>query len=75
MTETTRESITVTVAARSTEDLAAPRLTVVQALAKAKMLPTKFVLEQLDIPQSGEMAEEALRELELASLARIKKPR
>lgn len=48
---------------------------VVSALAKAKMVPTKYVLETLDLPGAAELAEENMRELELASLAKIKKPR
>jgi hypothetical protein len=48
---------------------------VVSALAKAKMIPTKYVLETLDLPQSDELAEENIRELELAAMAKLKRPR
>jgi len=48
---------------------------VVSAMAKAQMLPTKYVLEALDIPGAEELAEEKMRELELASMSRLKRPR
>jgi len=48
---------------------------VVGALAKAGMLPTKYVLESLDVPNAEEISEEKLRESELAALARVKRPR
>lgn len=48
---------------------------VVSALAKAKMVPTKYVLETLDLPGAAELAEENIRELELSSLAKLKRPR
>ena len=48
---------------------------VVQALAKAKMIPTKFVLESLDIPGADELAEENIRELELQAMGKLKRPR
>jgi hypothetical protein len=48
---------------------------VVGALAKAKMLPTSYILETLDIPNAKELAEENMRELELAAMSRLKKSR
>jgi hypothetical protein len=48
---------------------------VVATLAKAKMLPTKYVLEAFDIPSAASVSEEALRELELAALSKTKRPR
>jgi hypothetical protein len=48
---------------------------VVGALAKAKLLPTKYILESYGLPQAAELAEEATRELELGAMARTKKPR
>ena len=48
---------------------------VVSALAKAKMVPTKYVLETLDLPQADQLAEENIRELELQSMAKLKRPR
>lgn len=48
---------------------------VVSALAKAKMVPTKYVLETLDLPGASELAEENMRELELSAIGKIKKPR
>lgn len=48
---------------------------VISALAKTGMIPTKTVLETFDIPQADEVAEEGIREKELASMAKLKKPR
>lgn len=48
---------------------------VVGALSKAGMLPTKMVLETFDVPGAEQMAEEAQQGQELAALARLKKPR
>lgn len=48
---------------------------VVSAMAKANMLPTKFVLDTMDIPNSDELAEEKMRELELAAMGKLKRPR
>ena len=48
---------------------------VVQALAKTGMIPTKYVLETFDIPQAGEISEENLREKELAAMGKLKRPR
>jgi hypothetical protein len=48
---------------------------VVATLAKAKMLPTKYVLESFDLPGADQLSEDALRELELQSMARLKRPR
>ena len=54
---------------------AAAMRSVVQGLAKAQMLPTKYVLEALDIPQASELSEEKLREMELSAISRVKRPR
>jgi len=48
---------------------------VVSALAKAKMVPTKYVLETLDLPGASELAEENMRELELGAMGKLKRPR
>jgi hypothetical protein len=48
---------------------------VVAALGKAGMLPTSAVLEAADIPNASELAEQKNRELELAAMAKIKRPR
>ena len=48
---------------------------VVSALAKSNMIPTKTVLETLGVPNAGEIAEEKTRELEIGSMAKLKRPR
>jgi hypothetical protein len=48
---------------------------VVGALAKAKLLPTKYILNAYGLPGADELAEESMRELELGALARTKRPR
>lgn len=48
---------------------------VVSALAKSNLLPTKAVLESAGIPNAGEIAEERTRELELAAMSKLRKPR
>jgi len=48
---------------------------VVAALAKSKLLPTKYVLEAFDLPAAQEISEQALQELELQALAKLRKPR
>lgn len=48
---------------------------VVATLAKAQLLPTEFILDTFDIPNSKEVAEDKMRELELSALARVKRPR
>jgi hypothetical protein len=48
---------------------------VVQALAKTGMIPTKTVLETFDIPQSEEIAEQNMREKELAAMGKLRRPR
>lgn len=48
---------------------------VVATLAKSQMLPTSYVLEAMDIPNAAEIAEERMKELELQSLSKVKKPR
>ena len=47
----------------------------VPALAKMNMIPAKFALETLGVPHAEEMAAEATRQLELAALAKLKRPR
>ena len=47
----------------------------IAGLAKAHMVPTKTALEAAGIPEASELAEEAMREAELAALGRIKRPR
>jgi hypothetical protein len=44
-------------------------------LAKANLLPTKAVLESAGIPEADELAEDKMRELELAAMGRLKRPR
>ena len=48
---------------------------VVSALAKANLLPTKYVLNAFDLPQADEIAEEQTKQLELGAMAKLKKPR
>ena len=48
---------------------------VVAALAKSGMIPTKTVLETFDLPQASELAEENLREKEIAAMGKLRKPR
>jgi hypothetical protein len=45
------------------------------ALGKMGMVSPKFVLETLGVPHADEMAAEATRQLELAALAKLKRPR
>jgi hypothetical protein len=52
---------------------AAAMRSVVGALAKAQMLPTSFILESLDIPGAKELAEENMREKELAAMGKLKR--
>lgn len=47
----------------------------VPALAKMNMVSPKFALETLGIPHAEEMAAEATRQMELAALAKLKRPR
>jgi hypothetical protein len=47
----------------------------VMALAKTGMLPAKFIFETMEIPHADELAEESTRQMELAALAKLKKPR
>jgi hypothetical protein len=44
-------------------------------LAKTGMLPQKFVLETLGVPHAAEIADEAQKQMELAALSKLKKPR
>jgi hypothetical protein len=48
---------------------------VVMALSKTGMIPTKTVLETFDIPQAAELAEENMQEKALAALGKLKKPK
>ena len=48
---------------------------VVATLAKANLLPTKYVLESFDIPDAATLAEEKMRELELSAVGKLKRPR
>jgi hypothetical protein len=48
---------------------------VVSALAKAKLLPTEYVLEAFDLPAAREIAEKQTQELELGAMAKLKKAR
>lgn len=48
---------------------------VVSALAKAKMLPTEYILEALDVPNAKDLAEANMKELELAAMGKLKRPR
>ena len=47
----------------------------IPALAKMGMVPPKFALETLGVPHAEEMAAEATRQMELAALAKLKRPR
>lgn len=44
-------------------------------LAKAGMVPTKALLESLDIPGAGELADQVEQQQALAALAKLKRPR
>jgi hypothetical protein len=48
---------------------------VVMALSKTGMIPTKNVLETFDIPGSDQIAEENTREKELQALGKLRRPR
>lgn len=48
---------------------------VVSALAKAQLLPTKYVLDAFDLPQSAEIAEEQQQQLALGAMAKLRRPR
>jgi hypothetical protein len=47
----------------------------VVALGKLQLVPSRFVLETLNIPNAEEISEQATRQAELSALARLKKPR
>jgi hypothetical protein len=49
--------------------------TLVMALGKTGQLPLKYIYEALNIPGGAEMAEEKTREMELAALSKLKRPR
>ncbi len=44
-------------------------------LSKSGILPAKFVLESLNIPNAEQIAEEGQHQMELAALSKLKKPR
>lgn len=48
---------------------------VVSALAKAQLLPTKYVLNAFDLPGADEIADEQTKNLELGAMAKLKRPR
>lgn len=48
---------------------------VVAALSKNGIIPTKTVLETFDIPQAAELAEENMQEKSLAAMGKLKRPR
>ena len=45
------------------------------ALGKTGAVPNKFVLETLGVPNAEQIADEATRQMELAALAKLRKPR
>lgn len=49
--------------------------TLVLNLSKTGMLPAKFIFETLEIPNADELAEEGTKQMELAAVAKLKKPR
>lgn len=48
---------------------------VVGALSKSGLLPTRTVLEAFDVPAAGEIADEKEKEMALAALSKLKRPR
>jgi hypothetical protein len=48
---------------------------VIMALSKTGMIPTKTVLETFSIPQAGELADENYQEKALAAMGKLRKPR
>lgn len=44
-------------------------------LSKTGMLPAKFVLETLNIPNAEQIAEDAQKQMELSAISRLRKPR
>jgi hypothetical protein len=47
----------------------------VMALAKTGIIPTKFLFETLEIPDAEELADESTKQMELAALSKLRKPR
>lgn len=54
---------------------AATLRSIVSAMGKANLLPTRFLYETLGLPNAEELAEERTRELELAAMGKLKRPR
>ena len=48
---------------------------IIMALGKSKIVPTKSVLEAIGIPDADEIAEQNLRELELGAMAKLRRTR
>jgi len=47
----------------------------VMALAKTGIIPTKFLFETLELPNADELADESTKQMELAALSKLKRPR
>jgi hypothetical protein len=47
----------------------------VMALAKTGQIPTDFLFQTLGLPNADELAEKGMRQMELAAMAKLKKPR
>lgn len=47
----------------------------VMSLSKSGMLPARFIFETLGLPNAEQLAEEGTRQMELASLAKLRRPR
>ena len=54
--------------------MSALRSLVIELLAKGQM-PLRFALETLEFPNADEIAEEQQKQLELAAVSRVKRPR
>jgi len=54
---------------------AATLRSIVSAMGKANLLPTRFLYETLGLPNAEELSEERTRELELAAMGKLKRPR
>ncbi len=54
---------------------AATLRSIVSAMGKANLLPTRFLYETLGLPNAEELAEERTRELELSAMGKLRRPR
>lgn len=47
----------------------------VMSLAKTGIIPTKFLFETLELPNAAELADESTKQMELAAVSKLRKPR